>query len=82
MDLIENHKAFFLPPPPPPPHVVCKEKTVECHNDHISLANHRLKSWHISHEQRHKLRKHIYFISRPVKRRYYRRYFNGNSLLG
>ena len=41
----------------PTPYIVCEEKPVECHTDHISLANHRLKSMHISHEQRLKLRK-------------------------
>ena len=30
-----------------PPYVVCEEKPVECHTNHISLTNHRLKSRHI-----------------------------------
>ena len=51
----ERKVSSFLPPP----HMFffLRRKTVECHTDHISLANHHLKSRHISHEQRLKLRK-------------------------
>ena len=55
MDIKIKYQAFTPPPPPPPPtthpFVGYKEKTVEYHIDHISLANHRLKSRHISQEQ-------------------------------
>ena len=71
MDIVEKYQAFY----PPPPDVVCEEKQVGCNTDHISLANHHLKSRHISHEQRLQVRKKqsckIHFISRLVKRRYY-----------
>ena len=75
MDIVEKYQAFYPPPPHPPPDVVCEEKQVGCNTDHISLANHHLKSRHISHEQRLQVRKKqsckIHFISRLVKRRYY-----------
>ena len=52
--------SSFLPPPPPPTHTLycLQKKTVEFQTAHISLANHRLKSRQIRHEQRLKLRKH------------------------
>ena len=52
MDIKEKYQVFYLPS-----HVVYEEKPVECHTDHISLANHRLKFRHISNEQIVKLRK-------------------------
>ena len=70
-----SRKVSSFLPPHPPPDVVCEEKQVGCNTDHISLANHHLKSRHISHEQRLQVRKKqsckIHFISRLVKRRYY-----------
>ena len=67
MDIKEKYQAFY-----PRPYVVCEEKTVECHTDHISLANHCLKSRLISHEQRLKLRRQqimntFYFLTCETK---------------
>ena len=53
--LKKKYQALY---PRPFPICCLRRKTVECHTDHIiSLANHRLKYMHISHEQRLKLRK-------------------------
>ena len=51
------------------PPLLLQRKPAECHSDHISLADHSLKSRHISHEQRLNLRKqqrylYILFIDR------------------
>ena len=58
---INGYKGKYQALTPSSPMLFAEKKAVECHTDHISLANYRLKSRHISHEQRLKLRKQEYY---------------------